>query len=160
MTEAASSGNQLTHSITSNEHTHTMSNDNSSDFLSTATLDGGVTRVTLSRPNQGNDANTARAHEAAMTGKAGVTTTDHGGNASYRSIHLGADVGTPSESGAITSARTRAGMPRSGKQITADDIVSIAGMETRIQDAITAGAVVQNPDGTFSMVGGSPAKKR
>lgn len=51
----------------------------------------------------------------------------------------------------ITQARTTTGSPRSGSDITDNDIVKVNGKEGRIKDMLRVGLVTKNHDGSFTI---------
>lgn len=51
----------------------------------------------------------------------------------------------------ITQARTTSGFPRSGADITENDVVKVNGSEGRIKDMIRVGLITKNPDGSFTI---------
>ncbi|MCO5107789.1 MAG: hypothetical protein M9907_11975 [Burkholderiaceae bacterium] len=129
-------------------------NDNTNDFLSTATLDGGVTRVTLSRPSQGDSTD----HAAAMAKAGERVTIKQGGAASHLSVTVGGDI-EHAAGERITGAMSKHGMPRSGSSITEDSLIHIEGMPVTIKDALGLGLVQRDADG-FRMAGGAASGKR
>ncbi|MET0012047.1 MAG: hypothetical protein ABW088_00200 [Sedimenticola sp.] len=65
------------------------------------------------------------------------------------SFNVGSDV--PQNSSGIATARDRSsGASQIGGSISDDSIVTIGGMEMRVGDAVAAGAIVKNGDGTYS----------
>lgn len=82
-----------------------------------------------------------------------------GGSASHAAATTAAGTEGISESGLIVAARTQQGMPRSGARITDADIIDLGGVQVRIREAIAVGAVVRNPDGSFSLAGSAASGK-
>lgn len=107
------------------------------------TLDGGVTRVSISRPVAGNTDD----HAQRMVNM-NVRTQDS------RDTRMSVTTGigeAASSSGVITNAISTQGMPRAGSAITEDSLINIEGIPVRIGDAIKMGLASKNANGTFSL---------
>jgi len=129
-----------------------MSNDNSNrSNQPTATFDhlmGGGVRVNLFHANAGDSE-----HHAERMAKASERVqTRQGGAASHMAVTTASAEGI-AENGQIVAARSQQGMPRSGARISDEDLIDLGGVQVRIREAIAVGAVVRNPDGSFSLAG-------
>ncbi|MET0025917.1 MAG: hypothetical protein ABW085_16835 [Sedimenticola sp.] len=83
------------------------------------------------------------------------TVTINDGQATYKvsenknSFNTSSDV--PTGASGVASARSADfGSAQAGASISADSIVDIGGIQMRVQDAVRAGALAQNPDGSYS----------
>lgn len=135
-----------------------MSNDNTNDFLTTAESNGGLTRVSFSRSNTDHDGSRG-GHADRMAQVSERVQIREGGAASYMSATSAPAIEGIAEDGRIASARSQFGSARTGADITEADLIDLGGLQVRIRDAISAGAVVRNHDGSFSLAGSAPAKK-
>lgn len=129
-----------------------MSQDNSNEKTAQFEhLMGGGVRVNLFHASGGGDSEN---HAEAMIKASDRVQLRQGGAASYVYATSAAAVEGISEGGQILAARSQQGMPRSGARITDEDLIDLGGVQARIRDAIAVGAVVRNPDGSFSLAGG------
>jgi len=138
-----------------------MSTNTQDNFLATAELHGGLTRVNFSKPGTDPDGSRAGHTErmAQVSEQRGVQTRE-GGSASYMSTTSAPAIEGVGPDGRIASARSQFGSARVGASITENDLIDLGGLQVRIGDAISAGVVVRNHDGSFSIAGSAQPGKR
>ncbi|MCO5108429.1 MAG: hypothetical protein M9907_15320 [Burkholderiaceae bacterium] len=134
----------------SNEHS---SNDHTVQF---DPLMGGGVRVNFFPKQEGD----SQEHAERMVKAAERVQILEGGAASYMSATSAPAIEGIAEDGRIASARSQFGSARTGADITEADLIDLGGLQVRIRDAISAGAVVRNHDGSFSIAGSAPSGKR
>ncbi|KAA0230367.1 hypothetical protein EDM76_11350 [bacterium] len=129
-------------------------NTNQDNFLATADAHGGLVRVSFSKP--GTDTDGSRAgHTERMAKVSERVQTREGGAASLVQTTSAPAIEGIAADGRIASARSQYGSARTGASITEGDLIDLGGLQVRIKDAIAAGVVVTNPDGSFSLAGGA-----
>ena len=125
-------------------------NSNTSNVTVNEQASGGLTRVSFSRGAEADGATAG--HQARMLeASSRVQTLD--AKTTYTAATTRNDASAVSSSGRITNAQSQAGMPRAGSQIDEDSIITVDGVQLRIADAIRAGIVFPNQDGSFSLRG-------
>lgn len=136
-----------------------MSNDNSNTSNKPTAqfepLMGGGVRVNLFHASAGDSTQ----HAEQMVKASERVQLRQGGANSHIAVTTAAAAEGISASGQIVAARSQQGMPRSGARITDHDLIDLGGVQVRIREAIAVGAVVRNPDGSFSLAGGAKPGK-